>query len=98
MLLPPTQPTTRLNWTRRVVGLIVLILQCATVVAAAELGPPTASYTSTLWTERDGLPSTDIFDIAQDHDGFLWLATRAGLVRFDGRRFVLWGQPDGRPA
>ncbi len=33
--------------------------------------------------------------IAQTTDGYLWIATLAGLVRFDGVRFVSWTPPDG---
>ncbi|MCP4899204.1 MAG: hypothetical protein GY906_19750 [bacterium] len=32
----------------------------------------------------DGLPSNHVRDIAQTPDGYLWLATSAGVVRFDG--------------
>ncbi len=42
------------------------------------------------WTTRDGLPPRDIEAIAQTPDGYLWLATRAGLVRFDGVSFKLY--------
>lgn len=38
------------------------------------------------WTARDGAPD-DITVMAQGHDGFLWLGTHAGLIRFDGLRF-----------
>ena len=38
------------------------------------------------WTARDGAPD-DISVMAQGHDGFLWLGTHAGLIRFDGLRF-----------
>jgi ligand-binding sensor domain-containing protein len=47
-------------------------------------------YRHTSWTERDGLPSAIIYSMAQTTDGYLWLATAAGLVRFDGVRFLLW--------
>ena len=40
----------------------------------------------TSWTSRDGAPD-DISVIAQGGDGFLWLGTHSGLVRFDGLRF-----------
>ena len=45
-------------------------------------------YSLTQWGHRDGLPSTAIYSLAQTPDGFLWLGTSDGLVRFDGLRFV----------
>ena len=39
------------------------------------------------WTVEDGLPINAVTDLVQDEAGFLWLATRAGLVRFDGLSF-----------
>ncbi len=36
----------------------------------------------------NGLPSNEIYDIAQDSKGFLWLGTEAGLVKYDGARFI----------
>lgn len=43
------------------------------------------------WDLDEGLPSTCIFAIARTHDGYLWLGTARGLVRFDGERFVAFG-------
>src|SRR5690348_9651474 len=43
-----------------------------------------------LWTQRDGLPARRIEALAQTHDGFLWMATRGGVVRFDGVNFKLF--------
>jgi signal transduction histidine kinase/ligand-binding sensor domain-containing protein len=40
------------------------------------------------WTIENGLPQNSVTDILQTHDGYLWLATFGGLVRFDGVRFV----------
>lgn len=36
---------------------------------------------------RDGLPSNWINDVVQTRDGFVWIATDNGLVRYDGLRF-----------
>lgn len=36
---------------------------------------------------RDGLPSSWINDLAQTRDGFVWIATDNGLVRYDGLNF-----------
>jgi signal transduction histidine kinase/ligand-binding sensor domain-containing protein len=57
---------------------------------AAGLNPKkrVTQYSLTQWGHRDGLPSTTIYAIAQTGDGFLWLGTADGLVRFDGIQFV----------
>ena len=75
------------------------VLTCiAVVVAAGHLSgatsvddlAPTPQYALSSWTEGDGLPANAIRALTQDGDGYLWLGTRAGLVRFDGVRFVVW--------
>lgn len=40
------------------------------------------------WETRDGLPENSATAIVQTSDGFLWLGTFNGLVRFDGERFT----------
>lgn len=44
------------------------------------------------WDISHGLPDNSIAAIEQDTDGYLWLATFGGLVRFDGVRFVVFDQ------
>ncbi len=39
------------------------------------------------FNNRDGLVSNRVYDIVQDNDGFLWLATDFGAERFDGSLF-----------
>jgi ligand-binding sensor domain-containing protein/signal transduction histidine kinase len=52
-------------------------------------GPPELPeiYTKTQWRTEQGLPSNRVHTILQTSDGYLWLGTAGGLVRFDGRRF-----------
>ena len=38
-------------------------------------------------TPADGLSHSDVLDILQDRRGFIWLATRHGLNRYDGPSF-----------
>ncbi|MEM7054615.1 MAG: two-component regulator propeller domain-containing protein, partial [Pseudomonadota bacterium] len=47
-----------------------------------------SQYLYDRFSREDGLPADVIWDILQDDDGYLWLATQNGLVRFDGVRFV----------
>jgi signal transduction histidine kinase/ligand-binding sensor domain-containing protein len=58
---------------------------------------PLSDYVITSWTTKDGLPSDVIWSIAQDQEGYLWLGTSGGLVRFDGVRFVTRQQIGGTP-
>ena len=46
-------------------------------------------YGHDVWTSQNGLPGEAVYQILQSPDGYLWLRTSAGLVRFDGVRFVL---------
>lgn len=47
------------------------------------------------WTQRDGMLGATQ-SIVQTPDGYLWLGTEFGLVRFDGVRFVHWSPPSGQ--
>lgn len=46
-----------------------------------------AQYRFDSWTTDNGLPQGSINSILQTRDGYIWLATFGGLVRFDGLRF-----------
>ncbi len=48
------------------------------------------SLTARIWTLDDGLPVNTVNQIAQDDDGFIWLTTYDGLVRFDGLEFKVY--------
>jgi signal transduction histidine kinase/ligand-binding sensor domain-containing protein len=42
------------------------------------------------WGTKEGLPQSSVTAILQTSDGYLWLGTQGGLVRFDGVRFELF--------
>lgn len=44
------------------------------------------------FTVGDGLPQSQVYDIIQDQDGYIWMATFAGLSRFDGSRFITFNR------
>jgi PAS domain S-box-containing protein len=61
---------------------------CFTVSAYAVDPTRTVSqYLHDSWGTERGLPSGSITSIAQTHDGYLWIGTDKGLVRFDGLNF-----------
>jgi signal transduction histidine kinase/ligand-binding sensor domain-containing protein len=55
-----------------------------------------SQYAHTAWKVRDGFAKGAILPIAQTPDGYLWLGTEFGLLRFDGVRAVPWQPPDGQ--
>ena len=47
-------------------------------------------YQQLLWQDQHGLPQNGVLAILQTRDGYLWLGTIEGAVRFDGVRFVVF--------
>ena len=79
----------------RAPGLTASIVALTLVVAAGsafaeERAALLSGYTMTSWTLADGVPIGPVYAIAQDGDGYLWLGTADGPVRFDGARFTPW--------
>jgi signal transduction histidine kinase len=50
-------------------------------------GHSTPNYSIVNYNSDNALPQNSINDMAFDKNGFLWLATEMGMVRFDGRNF-----------
>ena len=49
------------------------------------------------FTDENGLPQNSINDLLFDKNGYLWLASQVGLVRYDGSSFQLY-YPNDKPA
>src|SRR6188472_2816546 len=47
-------------------------------------------YVRRAWTVEQGLPHGTVRGVAQTADGYLWLATYEGLVRFNGEKFQVF--------
>ena len=73
---------------------VVRVFACFSVLLAFGLCPTTtrAQYQFDHWTADNGLPQNSVRDIVQTRDGYLWLATLDGLVRFDGVRFTVFNK------
>ena len=73
----------------------VLLGSCASALA---LNPAydVSQYAHSSWKIRDGFPKGQVNSIAQTPDGYLWLGTEFGLVRFDGIKAVDWQPPAGQ--
>jgi signal transduction histidine kinase len=47
-------------------------------------------WTVTNFNNENGLPQNSVNFVEMDNDGYLWMATQAGIVRYDGQRFRLF--------
>ncbi len=76
-------------------GILVacMLLGCCPRAFALNPSLDVTQYAHTSWKIRDGFPKGAITSMAQTPDGYLWLGTEFGLVRFDGVRSVPWQPP-----
>ena len=51
-----------------------------------------AQYRFDHWTMDNGLPVNGVYSLLQSRDGYLWMTTVDGLVRFDGVRFTVFNK------
>jgi ligand-binding sensor domain-containing protein/signal transduction histidine kinase len=65
---------------------------CAATQAMAQTAPSIAAasqhYLVDRWTVEDGLPNNSLSGVMHARDGYLWVASLAGVWRFDGVRFT----------
>jgi len=66
---------------------VVVLLTSAAPLLALDPDRAITQYAQSVWTTDDGLPQNSVLAIAQTKDGYIWLGTDDGLVRFDGVRF-----------
>jgi ligand-binding sensor domain-containing protein/signal transduction histidine kinase len=78
-----------------VLGALSMLLLCPRAFA---LDPSLdlTQYAHTAWTYGNGLLNGRVNAFAQTPDGYLWLGTSSGLVRFDGVRAVPLALPSGQ--
>jgi len=72
-----------------------VVLACCRCAVALNPSFDINQYAHKSWTIREGFFKGAIYSIAQTPDGYLWLGTEFGLVRFDGVRFTQWQPPSG---
>lgn len=90
--LPPLRPRLLL------LALVGVLAGTPAVLRALDPQKSLWQYNCRNWTRQTGLPAGRIGAIAQTRDGFLWLGTQTGLVRFDGLTFTSYpiDEPEAR--
>lgn len=68
--------------------MLLLILCGVQTMLGLDPGRQIDQYGHDSWNSQRGLPGQAVYQILQTPDGYLWLRTSAGLVRFDGFSFV----------
>ena len=68
--------------------LLILILWSFSIFGSGS--GPFRNYIHRGWSSDEGLPQNSVYSIAQDKQGFLWMGTAEGLVKFDGTEFELF--------
>jgi signal transduction histidine kinase/ligand-binding sensor domain-containing protein len=99
MLRPERNPLAAISRHARRYALVIFAAGMLLVLPAFSKNqePPLSDYSLTSWTIKDGLSSGIIWALAQDADGYLWIGTTGGLIRFDGAQFVNFSNLGGSP-
>ncbi len=81
-------------------GILIAAVVSLIATSAQALDPTRAisQYAHTAWRNRDGYFASAPSAITQTKDGYIWIGTIAGLLRFDGVRFIPWRPPEDGPA
>ncbi|MGA2747500.1 MAG: two-component regulator propeller domain-containing protein [Verrucomicrobiota bacterium] len=86
------------RWVSMIAGIGLFL--APTQLVALDPSRTVYQYSCRTWTRESGLPVNSIRAITQTKDGYLWLGTQKGLVRFDGIEFQtisLPNEPQFRP-
>ncbi|MBI3131833.1 MAG: response regulator [Acidobacteria bacterium] len=69
-----------------------MLLGALAPAPARAQGPQKAltQFMHDVWQTEQGLPQNSVQAVLQTRDGYLWLGTQEGLVRFDGVRFTIY--------
>ena len=73
-----------------ITGATIAVLLVPRPASALEPKTRIAQYRHTAWRVQDGAFESAPNAIAQTADGYIWIGTGSGLVRFDGVRFQRW--------
>src|SRR5438477_5267777 len=68
----------------------LLLLTFPSSVFALNPHKAITQYVHDVWQVENGLPGNVLFAVAQTPEGYIWMGTEKGIVRFDGVNFVIF--------
>jgi ligand-binding sensor domain-containing protein/signal transduction histidine kinase len=77
------------SWPAKLLLAVLAMVCFAASANASSSNKAIAEYIRDRWDAGAGFPGGAVNAFAQTPDGYLWIATEKGLVRFDGLNFVL---------
>ena len=75
-------------WTWLFVFVIVTAMLMPFTVKATEKTDEFGDYVATVYNEQNGLPTGEANVVIQTSDGYIWIGSYGGLIRYDGTNFV----------
>ncbi|MGE5341448.1 MAG: two-component regulator propeller domain-containing protein [Candidatus Omnitrophota bacterium] len=75
-----------------IVCFLILLLWGNSPLRALDPNRALSQYGFHLWDMKSGLPCNTIYTVCQTRDGYLWIGTEDGLVRFDGLKFTRYNR------
>lgn len=71
------------------IGILIMAvcLLCIFPADVVKAHGATAPYVVTLYNERNGLPTGEANTVLQTSDGYVWIGSYGGLIRYDGTKF-----------
>jgi diguanylate cyclase (GGDEF)-like protein len=78
--------------------LLVVVVMVVAGTAAIGVTLPPGTYPFRTYGSESGLGSLAAMRLAQDKDGYIWVATQDGAYRYDGTRFERFGLKEGLPS
>jgi ligand-binding sensor domain-containing protein/signal transduction histidine kinase len=80
----------KIRWMLQFAGLWLGVFSFVAPVAGGVTDQSDSPFIVDSWNNEEGLPQSSVISVIQTRDGYLWLGTLNGLVRFDGIHFTVF--------
>ncbi|MGA2178682.1 MAG: two-component regulator propeller domain-containing protein [Verrucomicrobiota bacterium] len=80
------------RWKPQFAGLLLCVFAFFYPAIAGAADRSDSPFTVDVWSTKEGLPENSVISVIQTKDGYLWLGTLNGLVRFDGNHFTIFDE------